>query len=398
VARGIKNESYSDENQEVDIQEFRDKLLVCLEGMEEPRVSDNQNYTFMSIMGIILCAIIAGANSISDVAHYAKAKFEWLSKWLDLPNGPPQYGVFWWMLVRLEPLQSERLFRSWIAELVSSEFKEIIAIDGKRVRGASKKKNSQSFLHMVSAWSSSRGLILGQIKTEEKSNEITAIPELIESLDITGAVITIDAMGCQKSIAQKIIDKRGDYFFALKGNQESIHDEVANFFEQAQAINFEGVDHDFHHTAENGHGRLEEREVYVVKDIDWLPLKNDWAELKSIVMVVSHRSLEGTHSTEARYYLSSLDLDAERAARSIRAHWGIENKVHWVLDVVFEEDDSQISTGHAAENFSILRRLALNIIRLDKDDKTSLKAKRKKAGWSDSYMEHLLGVATIKSF
>lgn len=398
MAKGIKNESYSSESQQLDLQTFRDNLEESLAGVEDPRVKDNQAYPFSSLMGIILCAVISGANSIAAIHDYAVSKKEWLSLWLDLPEAVPAYTVFWWLLVTLDPAQTERLFRRWIDTLTPSDLKEIIAIDGKRVRGASRKNTPESLLHMVSAWSSARGFILGQVKTEEKSNEITAIPELIKSLDISEATLTIDAMGCQKAIADLIVKQGGNYVIGLKGNQQSLHDEVVNFFDQAKAIDFEGVQHTTHRSINAKHGRIEEREVYVSSDINWLPSKDDWAGLRSIIMVISRRTVNGETTEETRHYITNLGSDAERLGKAIRMHWGIENSVHWVLDVTFEEDSSLITTGHAAENLSILKRLTLNILRFDPDPKISLKGKRRKAGWNNAYLANLLKQASIKSF
>ena len=398
MAKGIKNKSYTEKFQELDLQTFRGKLEGSLAEVEDPRSQNNQTYSFSSLIGIIFCAVVSGANSITAIHDYAVSKEEWFCLWLDLPDKVPAYSVFWWLLVTLDPTQTEKLFRRWIDSLSPSDLKEIIALDGKRVRGASRRNTPESLLHMVSAWSSSRGLILGQVKTEEKSNEITAIPELIKSLDISGAILTIDAMGCQKEIASLIVEQGGNYVIGLKGNQPSLHDEVVNFFDQAQAVDFEGVQHAIHRTIDADHGRIEEREVYVSSEIDWLPLKDDWAGLGSVIMVISRRTIDGKTTEETRYYITNLGADAERLGKAIRIHWGIENSVHWVLDVTFEEDSSLITTGHAAENLSILKRLTLNMLRFDSDSKTSVKGKRRKAGWNNAYLARLLKQASIKSF
>lgn len=367
--------------------------------LQDPRAKDNQKHSLFTLIAIIFCAIVGGANSISAIYRYASSKRKWLMTWLDLRDNVPSYDTFWWLLVRLDPSQTEMLFCQWSATLSKNEIEDLIAIDGKRVRGASNKKNQpNSVLHMVSAWSSGRGLVLGQVKTEAKSNEITAIPALIQSLDIKGATITIDAMGCQKEIARVIIEKGANYVLMVKDNQPKLLDEIQNYFEQAESLKFEGVLHDFFVKKEEGHGRHERREVYTTDDIDWLPMKEEWIGLKSIVMLKSFRTLEGRTSEERKYYVSSLPPLAERIGRAARSHWGVENKVHWVLDVDFHEDLSQISTGHAAENFSILRRLTLNVIRLDPDKKKSLKGKREIAGWDNDYMAYLLRLAAIKKF
>jgi predicted transposase YbfD/YdcC len=321
--------------------------------------------------------IVGGANSISAIHRYATSKKKWLMMWLDLKDGVPTYDTFWWLLVRFDPSKTEPLFRQWTSCLSKKEVEDMIAIDGKRVKGASKKIQSKSLLHMVSVWSSCRGLILGQLKTETKSNEITAIPELLDTIDIKGAVISIDAIGCQKAISKKIIEKEADYLLMVKDNQPTLHDEIRNFFEQAEKIKFEGVSHDSFITEDKGHGRNERREVYVSDDIDWLPMKNDWMGLKCVVMLKSFRTLNGVISEENRYYITSQPPVGERIARVARSHWGIENKVHWILDVAFQEDLSQISTGHAAEKFSIFRRMSLNVIRLDPN-------KKNKSHWKEA--------------
>lgn len=251
---------------------------------------------------------------------------------------------------------------------------------------------------MVSAWSSKRSLILGQLKTKTKSNEIKAIPELIDKLYIAGSIITIDAMGCQKAIAKKILENVANYIFSLKENHETLFDEVDNFFKQALAIDFEGVEYDSYYSENVGHGRIEKRHVYVSDEIDWLPMKSEWDGLKSVVMVVSERILDNKTSKETRYYISSLPCNAQRIGKAIRSHWEIENKVHWRLDVGFDEDACQLAAGHADENLSILRRLAINILRLGDNGKMSLQSRRQYAGWNDKYLFGLLNSASSKSF
>lgn len=398
-AKGIKQESYDDDAKETDLEEFRSYLEKIIHPIQDPRAKDNQKHSLFTLIAIIFCAIVGGANSISAIYRYASSKKKWLMTWLDLVDDVPSYDTFWWLLVRLDPSQTEVLFRKWSNTLSKDEVEDLIAIDGKRVRGASNKKNQpDSLLHIVSAWSSGRGLILGQLKTETKSNEITAIPELIQSLDIEGSTITIDAIGCQKEIARAIIEKKADYVLMVKDNQPTLFDEIQNYFEQAESLEFEDVPHNAFVKEEKGHGRQERREVYATDDIDWLPMKEEWIGLKSIIMLKSFRTLNGITSEERRYYISSLLPLAERVARAVRSHWGVENKVHWILDVDFHEDLCQLSTGHAAENFSILRRLSLNVIRLDPDKKKSLKGRREIAGWDNDYMEYLLGLAAIKKF
>lgn len=397
-AKGIENESYTDDVKEFDLEQFKNRLKEVSDHLEDPRSEDNKTHSLFVLIAIIFCAIISGANSISAVYRYAGAKKKWLMTWLDLGDAIPSYDTFWWLLIRLDPSQTEKLFRHWSSTLSPAEVEDLIAIDGKRLKGSSNKKRGNSFLHMVSAWSSARGIILGQLKTEEKSNEIAAIPELIKSLDVKGATITVDAIGCQKEIAKTIKENKADYALMVKENQPLLYGEIKNYFKQAEAIGFDGVIYNVFAEEEKGHGRKERREIYVTSDIDWLPMKEEWEGLTSIVMLKSYRTLNGETSQETRYYITSLPPLAERIAKATRKHWGIENKVHWVLDVDFQEDLSQLSTGHAAENFSILRRLTLNVIRQDPDKKKSLKGRRECAGWDDDYMAYLLRLASIKKF
>ncbi len=396
-ARGIKNEPYEEESKSLDIEQFRDRLKSVASSTQDPRCKDNLKYNLFTLLAIIFCAVIADANSISAIHQYAVSKKKWLMTWLDFDE-VPSYNTFWWLLVRLDPKETEMLFRKWTFSISKNEIDDFITIDGKRVRGASnKKKTPKSLLHMVSAWSSHRGLILGQIKTDVNSNEITAIPKLLESIDLKGATVSIDAMGCQKEIAKKIIDQGADYVLMVKDNQHKLYEELENYFKQARDIEFEGVPHDFSVSEDNKHGRQERREIYVTGDVDWLPMKEEWLGLRSLSMLISYRTLDGRTTEEIRYYISSLSAAAEKISKSTRGHWGIENQVHWILDVTFQEDASQISTGYAAENFSILRRLSLNVLRLD-PDKKSLKGKRQSAGWNNQYMEYLLGLAATKKF
>lgn len=398
-AKGIKDEPYNSESEHSDLELFKASLEEIVQPLIDPRVRDNQRYPLSTLLAIIFCAVVGGANSISAIHRYALAKKKWLLQWLNLENGMPSYDTFWWLLVRLEPEQTEAVFRQWTSTLSQGISEDQIAIDGKRLKGALGRKNQPgSLLHMVSAWSSGRGIVLSQLKTESKSNEITAIPELVKSLDVKGAVITIDAMGCQKEIAKTVTNNKADYILMVKENQSKLYDEIRNYFDQAEQIKFDGVQHDYFAKDEKGHGRYERRELYVTDDIDWLPMQEEWQGLQSIVLLKSYRTLDGKTSEERRFYISSLPPKAEKIARATRSHWGIENKVHWVLDVDFQEDLSQLSTGHAEENFSILRRLSLNVIRLDPDSKKSLRGRRECAGWDNEYMTYLLSLAAIKKF
>ncbi|MDF2549024.1 MAG: Transposase [Chlamydiales bacterium] len=269
----------------------------------------------------------------------------------------------------------------------------MVSIDGKAQRGTAKSGQPYSFVHIVSAWATANHLTLGQLKVDDKSNEITAIPQLLEVLDIEGTIVTIDAIGCQADIAAGIKDKGADYVLSLKGNQESLVDEVENYFTQAEAVNFEGLPCDAIGSKEIGHGRIEKREIYVTEDVDWLPQKSKWRNLKSIIMIKSERSLPGKAlSSEKRYYISSLPACALKIADAIRKHWGIENQAHWILDVAFREDEQDANAGNIAENMSLIRRLALNLLKQEKSAKCGIEVKRQMSGWDNNYLLKVVGI------
>jgi predicted transposase YbfD/YdcC len=280
---------------------------------------------------------------------------------LDLRNGIPSHDTFGRVFFLIEPEEFKQCFLSWIKEVSKITEGEIVAIDGKTLRGSYDKKSNKSAIHMISAWADANSLVLGQIKVDDKSNEITAIPKLIEILELKGCIVTIDAMGCQKKIAKKIIDKGADYILALKGNQGKLFEETINFFHDAEAINFDGIKQESYMTEDNNHGRKEIREYRLVTDISWLNNKEEWEGLKSIGTVISKRIIADKETIERRYYISSLTSEVERFADATRKHWGIENKLHWVLDVQLREDDCRIRKGNGAENFAILRHVALNL-------------------------------------
>jgi len=373
---------------------FRDSIFSKFSTLEDPRNRERITHKLSDVLFMTICAILCGANNIKEIATYAKRRESWLTVLLSLSNGVPCYVSFWWILVLLDPEQVQESFINWVQSVANLTKGKVRAIDGKTLRGTNKKGKRNAFVHIVSMWACTEGLSLGMVKVDDKSNEITAIPKLLEMIDIKGTIITIDAMGTQTAIARQIQDNGGDYILALKGNHSTLHNEVENFFEQAEAVEFDGVEHSSYHIIEQGHGRTEKREVYVTEDIEWLPRKEEWKGLKSLIMIVSKRTVKEFSSTFRHYYISSLEGDARTVAHSIRSHWGIENRCHWVLDIGFREDEQQAHAGHIAENFAILRRIVLNLLRQDKR-KGGIELKRKEAGWDPSYLLELLG---IKSF
>ena len=295
----------------------------------------------------------------------------------------------------LKPEALQGCFLSWMKDMSKVRKGKVIAIDGKAQRGTANPEKPNSFVHIVSAWSSHNQLTLGQVKVEGKSNEITAIPKLLKMIDVKGSIVTIDAMGCQKDIAAEIRAQGADYVLALKGNQGSLYDEIENLFVQMKPNGQEGLDYDKYEEHEKHHGREEHRIVYATDELDFLPQKDAWKDLQSVVCVCSERTIKGKTSLEDRYYISSLPSSAQELASHIRSHWGIENCAHWTLDVAFREDEQRAKAGHIPENLSLLRRISLNCLKQDKSVKAGIEIKRQKAGWDNDY---LLSLLNVKSF
>ena len=344
-------------------------------------------------MVIAICAVIGGADTWVDIEMFGKSKAEWLNGLLELPNGVPSHDTFGRVFARLDAEQFQECFVEWVQAVSDVTEGQLVSIDGKTVRRSHDRSIGKGAIHMVSAWASANRLVLGQTKVDERSNEITAIPELLRVLDVSGCIVTIDAMGCQKEIASAIIDKDADYILALKENQPQLHEDVREMFDHARRDGFGDLDHDFHQTINKGHGRIETRRCWAVSDPAYLSHVNDrqeWPKLTSMVMVESERRVDGRTSVESRFYISSLPNRAEHLLTAVRGHWGIENSVHWVLDIAFREDDSRVRKGHGPENLAILRRMALNMLKSETTSKGGIAAKRKRAGWDNQYLLKVL--------
>jgi predicted transposase YbfD/YdcC len=358
--------------------------------LDDPR-RYNRWHQLLDIIIIAICAAICGADNWVDVENFGKAKYDWFKQFLELPHGIPSHDTFGRVFALLDANQFEKCFVEWVRAANEVSEGQIVPVDGKTLRRSHDKILSKKALHLVSAWASENQLVLGQLKTDEQSNEITAIPQLLDILEIAGCIVTIDAIGCQKKIAEKIIDQGADYTLSVKENQGGLYDDIAELFDYAQEIGF--VDCDYHKTVNKGHGRIEIRECWTISDPEYLTyLRNlsDWKGLQTIAMVKSERRIGPESSTKIRYYISSLAGDAKPILQSVRGHWGIENKVHWVLDVSFREDDSRIRKGNGAQNFAILRRIALNLLKQEKTVQCGIKAKRLKAGWDQDYLLKVL--------
>lgn len=358
--------------------------------VQDPRIERTKDHLLIDILTIAILAVICGADGWVGIATYGKAKQTWLKTFLALPNGIPSHDTFARVFALLEPEQLQTAFLSWVRSVSRLTAGEVIAIDGKTARRSYDKGKGKGAIHMVSAWASQNRLVLGQRKVDDKSNEITAIPELLKVLDIQGCIVTIDAMGTQKAIAQQIVEQGGDYVLALKGNQGNLFEDVEQIFEQALSTNFKNIEYDFYETNDVGHGRVEQRRCWSLGQVEWLIDAEKWAQFTSIARIESVRDCEGKISREVRYYISSLAPDAQRLAEAIRTHWSVENPLHWVLDIAFREDESRIRNGHAPENFTLLRHLAVSALNQEKTAKVGIKNKRLKAGWDDDYLLKVL--------
>lgn len=361
--------------------------------LTDPRAKAAKRHELLDIIIIAVCGVICGADSWVDIEEFGKAKLEWFRSFLDLPNGIPSHDTFGRVFARLEPESFERCFLSWAQGMKEALERRHIALDGKTLRRSHDQAAGKGPLHLVSAWATEEGLVLGQQKVAGHSNEITAIPQLLDVLDVAGAVVTIDAMGTQKAIAQKLIERGADYVLALKANQGKLYEEVGECFTASSEAGAVGWGHHRHETVNGGHGRVEQRRYWSIWDPEYLTYLDEdreWAGLRSIVMVEAQRQKGEESSLERRYYLSSLAGDAKELGEAIRGHWGIENCLHWVLDVAFREDDSRARRGNAPENLALIRRLALNLLRREKTSKVGVKAKRLKSAWSEDYLLKVL--------
>lgn len=375
-------------------QDVAPSLIECFEGIPDPRANTNKRHKLVDILVIAICAVIAGADEWTHIEAFGKAKKDWFKGFLELPFGIPSHDTFGRVFAMLSLGVFGEGFLEWVQSVVQKTNGQVIPIDGKTVRHSYDTKAGKAAIHVVSAWASQSRLALGQVKTEAKSNEITAIPTLLDLLDVKGCIVTTDAMGCQKTIAAKIIEKGGDYVLAIKDNQPGLLEEAKMTLEQAFEQNSECALKESHRTEETGHGRHEIREYYIAEPLQKLTRQTEWTGLRCFGMVKSTRTVGDKTTHETRHYAVSLPCDAKRFANAARSHWGIENSLHWCLDVSFGEDQSRVRQGNAAENFSMLRRMALNVIRQDPHRKCGVKAARLRAGWDMNYFKQLLGIST----
>jgi predicted transposase YbfD/YdcC len=369
----------------------RKTLIEHFSILEDTRDAKRRRHLLIDILIIAITAVICGADGWTEIEEFGKSNEDWFRKFLKLDNGIPSHDTFARVFSLLSSEAFRECFRAWsesVRDICKGE--EIVAIDGKSLRRSHNRKRGQGPLHMVSAWAVNSRIVLGQRATEAKSNEITAIPELLDTLMLRGCIVTIDAMGCQKVIAEKIVDRGGDYVLALKGNQSALSEQVEEAFINADARDYEGVQSDHFETVERGHGRSETRRYWTLGELEGIDQKGWWKGLNVVGMVQSIREQDGHTSSEYRYYIGSIGNDAQRFAKAVRGHWGVENDLHWSLDVSFREDESRIREPQAAENFTVLRHIALARLKNEKTLKRGIKTKRLKAGWDEKYRAKLL--------
>ena len=365
------------------------RLLDHFASVTDPRGPNIRHYLF-DIFVIALCAVISGAEGWEDMEEYGQAQADWFEQFLALPHGIPSPDTFRRVLSRLKPEELTQCFINWTQSLRESINGEIVSIDGKTLRRSFDRASAQDALHVISAWASAHQLVLGQLKVDDKSNEIIAIPRLLGLLELDGATVTIDAMGCQKEIARAIVEQGADYVLTLKDNQATLRGEVKLLFDALSTTGLADVRVDRYERVDADHGRIETRRYWLTDDIECLGVKSSWANIAGVGMVESQVEVGGAVSVERRYFLTSLECDAERFAQAVRQHWGIENSLHWVLDVSFREDDCRIRQDCGAQTMSVLRHMALNLIRRESHHKRGVKARRKRAGWDRRYLLRIL--------
>jgi predicted transposase YbfD/YdcC len=358
--------------------------------LADPRIEDRCDHKLMDILFIAVCAVICGADGFTDMEEFGLSKETWLRQFLELPNGIPSHDTFGRVFARLKPGQFQQCFLSWVRAVADVSGNEIVPIDGKKLRRSHDRSSGQRAIELVSAWARANRLMLGQVKVSGESNEITAVPQLLRLLELKGCIVTVDALLCQKEIASEILIQEADYVLSLKGNQGNLHKEVVSFFEAVVNDHTYGFTISRHETVDGEHARIETRKYWHVNAPEWLKEKVNWPGLESLGMCEARREINEQASEEKRYYLSSLSVDAVRLAEAVRGHWAIENSLHWILDVVFREDDSRVRVGHAAENFALVRRIALNLLQQDKTLKRGVKTKRLKAALDERYLLKVL--------
>lgn len=372
------------------------KLMTYFAAIPDPRIERSRRHPLTSILLMSLCAVVAGADSFVAIEEWCRAKEAWLKSFLELPNGIPSHDTLGRVFAALNPKALSAAFREWVQAVTRLTEGEVIAIDGKTLRRSFRKAGDSAFVHMVSAWATANKVVLAQVKTDEKSNEITAVPRLLELLHIKGCLVTLDAMGCQKEIAAGIVARGADYLLAVKDNQPKLAERIGDTFVRAKHDAELGATIDHCATEDRGHGRIEVRRCWTTDRVDLVPSLNEWPGLATLVLIESERTVKNKTSIEQRYYISSRKkLSASDALAAARSHWGIENQLHWVLDVEFNEDQCRVRVGNAAENFAVLRHLAVSLLRAAPGKKLGAKTRRLVAAANEAFLEQVLAARPV---
>jgi predicted transposase YbfD/YdcC len=367
----------------------------CFADLSDPRREHLRQHTLWDLIALTICAVVSGADSWVDVATYGDSKLEWLQTFLELPNGIPSHDTLGRVFALLDPAAFQRCFHNWMQTLVEASAGRLVAIDGKTLCHSFDTAAGKGALHLVSAWATENHLLLGQQAVDSKSNEITAIPELLKILDLAGAIVTIDAMGCQKAIAAQLDEAGADYILALKENQETLYHDVQQVFLEGLENDFANIQHHAHSTVDEDHGRVETRHYHVVPVPPELAARHaGWQGLRSLGMVFRERQVGDAETTcETHFYISNAAPKVKTFARAVRGHWGIENSLHWVLDISFREDESRLRKDHGPENLALVRRLAASLLHNEKTSKVGVACKRKQAGWDNDYLLEVLAAS-----
>ena len=361
--------------------------------MRDPRIDRSKRHKLLDILIIAICAVICGADSWVDIELFGKSKLEWLKTFLKLPNGIPSHDTFGRVFAALNPVEFENSFMEWVQAIQQLTAGQVIAIDGKQMRGSKDVSEGKAGIYMVSAWATENQLVLGQRKVDDKSNEITAVPQLLKLLDISGCIVVLDAISTQTKIAKTIIDQGGDYILNVKENQGHLYEDIHDLFEDDWKFDFKDAPYSYAKTVNKDHGRIEIRQCWTISDPEYLANVREitrWTGIQSLVMILSERRIGEEIEIQDRYYISSLESNAEMILKAKRSYWGIENRLHWVLDIAFNEDHSRVRKDNAPQNFAVLRHMALNLLKREHSIKVGIKAKRLKCGWDTAFLLQVL--------